>query len=39
MTKKTRKIVTTAVVAGLYATLTLSLAPISYAQIQLDYLK
>lgn len=34
MTKKTRKIVTTAVVAGLYAALTLSLAPISYAQIQ-----
>ena len=34
MTKKTRSIVTTAIVAALYATLTLSLAFISYGPIQ-----
>lgn len=34
MTKKTRSIVTTAIVAALYATLTLSLAFISYGSIQ-----
>lgn len=34
MTRKTRSIVTTAIVAALYATLTLSLAFISYGPIQ-----
>ena len=34
MTKKTRSIVTTAIVAALYATLTLSLAFVSYGPIQ-----